>query len=116
MTTTDKLNSATTWQQVVATELHTEWIEAKSFESLEGYEDQLGLYYTPDYEEESYVRYDNLADEAEKALTDFENFVFWGIVNEDRSYRHLADEAGCSYETIRVTYRRAQKKLQEVLG
>lgn len=111
MTHTDKLNAATTWQEVASMELDDDNLEYEFVEDYSAYEG--GLSYIPDYTEEQYVRYDNMADEVEKLLSHFENFVFWAIVNEDRSYRHIAEEAGCSYETIRVTYRNAQRKLQE---
>tara|TARA_A100001201_G_C3972689_1_gene166147 strand:+ start:200 stop:619 length:420 start_codon:yes stop_codon:yes gene_type:complete len=110
LTNTDRLNNCDTWEDVVNSPLYDDWIKVVNTPQgwLESFPDES---YTE--KKESRVRYENLCDLIDGALTDWENTIFYGIAEEEKSLRVLAAEHSCSYEKIRQTFERARVKIKE---
>tara|TARA_R110000744_G_scaffold60609_1_gene125568 strand:+ start:1165 stop:1596 length:432 start_codon:yes stop_codon:yes gene_type:complete len=113
LTNTDRLNNCDTWQEIVDSPLYDDWIKTVYTPQkwLESFPDQSYV-----EKQESRKRYESLCDVIDEALTPWENTIFYGIAEEEKSLRVLAAEYRCSYEKIRQTFEGARVKLKERYG
>tara|TARA_R110000751_G_scaffold51765_1_gene113297 strand:+ start:497 stop:913 length:417 start_codon:yes stop_codon:yes gene_type:complete len=109
-THTDRFDDCSNWEEVIKCPLYDDWIKTVSFNP--NIYNSLMEVQSHQEKAESRVRYESLCDLIDANLTEEEQVIFYGIAEQKKSLRVLAEERGCSYEKIRKIFIRCQTKLK----
>lgn len=110
-THTDRLNECQTWQEIVVLPFYDDWIKTVPI-NLDWIETKTQAQVAPD----SRLRYEELCDQIDDCLNERERSVFYSIAEQRKSLRVLAEEMGCSHQTVQNVFRKARTKLQNHLS